>query len=282
MTDSVRGFIVLRDFSAGIGLLSTLQKGQLMEALFADMEGTAMPELDPVANAVFQMMLPSVHAAQNAFSRRRETARENGAKGGRPRKDGGRPVPGQPHEQQAGQADALPDGLPDAERAGQPHGPTARTTGKPPGFRKPEQSGREGTGRECPPTPAGGQGGDAASGKGSAGENAFPDVAFVQFLDAYPAHRRDEGASWQAWLSLSRARQLPGLPRLLDSVTAWEASEQWRKDNGQYVPLASSFLSKRRFLDAPPRSAAPAGTFDPERFARAAEQWKNRYGTGAA
>ena len=97
MTDSVRGFIVLRDFSAGIGLLSTLQKGQLMEALFADMEGTAMPELDPVANAVFQMMLPSVHAAQNAFSRRRETARENGAKGGRPRKDGGRPVPGQPH-----------------------------------------------------------------------------------------------------------------------------------------------------------------------------------------
>ena len=122
MTDSVRGFIVLRDFSAGIGLLSTLQKGQLMEALFADMEGTAMPELDPVANAVFQMMLPSVHAAQNAFSRRRETARENGAKGGRPRKDGGRPVPGQPHEQQAGQADALPDGLPDAERAGQPHG----------------------------------------------------------------------------------------------------------------------------------------------------------------
>ena len=278
MTDSVRGFIVLRDFSAGIGLLSTLQKGQLMEALFADMEGTAMPELDPVANAVFQMMLPSVHAAQNAFSRRRETARENGAKGGRPRKDGGRPVPGQPHEQQAGQADAQADALPDAQRAGQPHGQPEN---------RPVSGNRnrvDGKGQEenAPPPPAGGQGGDAASGKGSAGENAFPDVAFVQFLDAYPAHRRDEGASWQAWLSLSRARQLPGLPRLLDSVTAWEASEQWRKDNGQYVPLASSFLSKRRFIDAPPRSAAPAGTFDPERFARAAEQWKNRYGTGAA
>ena len=86
MTDNVKGFIVLRDFSAGIGLLSTLQKGQLMEALFADMEGAAMPALDPVTNAVFQMMLPSVHAAQNAFSKKQDTARENGARGGRPKK----------------------------------------------------------------------------------------------------------------------------------------------------------------------------------------------------
>ena len=86
MTDNVKGFIVLRDFSAGIGLLSTLQKGQLMEALFADMEGAAMPDLDPVTNAVFQMMLPSVHAAQNAFSKKQNTARENGARGGRPKK----------------------------------------------------------------------------------------------------------------------------------------------------------------------------------------------------
>ena len=46
-----------------------------------------MPDLDPVTNAVFQMMLPSVHAAQNAFSKKQDTARENGAKGGRPKKN---------------------------------------------------------------------------------------------------------------------------------------------------------------------------------------------------
>lgn len=87
MAEQVKGFIVLRDFSAGIGMLSTLQKGQLMEALFADMEGEPLPELDPVTNVVLHMMLPSVHAAQNSFSRKRETARENGTKGGRPRKN---------------------------------------------------------------------------------------------------------------------------------------------------------------------------------------------------
>ena len=86
MSDNVKGFIVLRDFAAGIGLLSTMQKGQLMEALFADMEGEPIPELDAVTNVVFHMMLPSVHAAQNAFSKKQDTARENGAKGGRPKK----------------------------------------------------------------------------------------------------------------------------------------------------------------------------------------------------
>lgn len=108
-------------------------------------------------------------------------------------------------------------------------------------------------------------------------EAAYPDIAFVQFREAYPAEKWDEGAAWQAWLTLSRAKQLPGLPKLLDAVTAWEASEQWQKDNGRFIPLASSFLSKRRFLDTPPQRADPDGEFNPERFAKAAEQWKNRY-----
>ena len=86
MPDNVKGFIVLREFSTGIGLLSTMQKGRLMEALLADMESEPIPELDPVTNVVFHMMLPSVHAAQNAFSKKQDTARENGAKGGRPKK----------------------------------------------------------------------------------------------------------------------------------------------------------------------------------------------------
>ena len=102
-------------------------------------------------------------------------------------------------------------------------------------------------------------------------------MAFIQLREAYPAEKWDEGAAWQAWLTLSRAKLLPGLPKLLDAVTAWESSEQWQKDNGQYIPLASNFLSKRRFLDTPPQRAAPVDEFDPERFAKAAEQWKKRY-----
>lgn len=151
--------------------------------------------------------------------------------------------------------------------------------------------------RNPPPPPAGGQGGvEAAFAHGEEKptprelgtnpraqvETAYPDIAFVQFREAYPAEKWDEGAAWQAWLTLSRAKQLPGLPKLLDAVTAWEASEQWQKDNGRFIPLASSFLSKRRFLDTPPQRAAPDGEFNPERFAKAAEQWKNRYKTTGA
>lgn len=47
-------------------------------------------------------------------------------------------------------------------------------------------------------------------------------------------------------------------------------------------PLASNFLSKRRFLDTPPQRAAPAVEFDAKRFEEAAEKYKNRYKKGAA
>ena len=151
--------------------------------------------------------------------------------------------------------------------------------------------------RNTPPPPAGGQGGvEVAFAHGEEKptlgeletnpraqvETSYPDMAFVQFFDAYPPEKRDEGAAWQAWLTLSRAKQLPGLPKLLDAITEWEASEQWQKDNGQYIPLASNFLSKRRFLDTPPQRAAPAVEFDAKRFEEAAEKYKNRYKKGAA
>lgn len=87
MGEDVKGFIIYRKFYMGISLLSSEQKGKLMEALFADMGEGEMPSLDPVTHAIFNMMLPSVHDAQDSFSRRSEASRENGRLGGRPKKE---------------------------------------------------------------------------------------------------------------------------------------------------------------------------------------------------
>ena len=103
------------------------------------------------------------------------------------------------------------------------------------------------------PAPAPG----AASGGGDF--LAEMDMGFHEFMAAYPEHRREPAAdAAMAWRQLARERQLPGLPKLLHSLTDWEDSDQWRKDNGQFVPQAGNFLRKRLFLSAPPR-ASPGG-----------------------
>jgi hypothetical protein len=74
---------------------------------------------------------------------------------------------------------------------------------------------------------------------------------FSGFLNAYPGHKRDQGATFAQWRILRKSGSLPDLPLLLSAIAAWRASEQWQKDNGQYVPLASNFLAKRKWLDTP-------------------------------
>lgn len=259
--EKVNSFILYTEQWPAISLLNDFQRSALLQAIFALHGACPMPELDNITKAIFLLMKPRFEENRDRYATKCEANRENGKKGGRPPKPKNQTVN---HENPKTERflDENPKTLTDSYT----------DSDSDPDF-------------NTPPPPAGGQDGDeAAYAHGEENpraqvETSYPDMAFVQFLDAYAQEKRDEGAAWQAWLTLSRAKQLPGLPKLLDAITAWEASEQWQKDNGQYIPLASNFLSKRRFLDTPPQRAAPADEFDPERFAKAAEQWKNRYKT---
>ena len=95
------------------------------------------------------------------------------------------------------------------------------------------------------------------------------DIGFQQFLEAYPESRRDTGSALTEWCKLRKARQLPGLSRLFQAIENWEMSEQWQKDNGQFVPMASNFLAKRKWLDQPPSAPARAS---PQQTTRMAER----------
>ena len=268
--EKVNSFILYTEQWPAISLLNDVQRSTLMQAIFALHGACTMPELDDMTKAIFLLMKPRFEENRDRYATKCEANRENGKKGGRPRKNKNQRV-NYENPKTERFLDENPKTLTDSYT----------DSDSDPDFKS-------------PPPPAGGQGGsESAFAHGEEKpapraqgtnpraqvETSYPDMAFVQFLDAYAPEKRDEGAAWQAWLTLSRAKQLPGLPKLLDAVTAWENSEQWQKDNGQYIPLASNFLSKRRFLDTPPQRAAPADEFDPERFAKAAEQWKNRYKT---
>lgn len=261
--EKVNSFILYTEQWPAISLLNDVQRSNLMQAIFALHGACPMPELDDITKAIFLLMKPRFEGNRDRYATKCEANRENGKKGGRPRKNENRTVNSENPKTERF-LDENPKTLTDSYT----------DSDSDPDFKS-------------PPPPTGGQGGgEAAFAHGEEKptpraqvETSYPDMAFVQYLDAYPPEKRDEGAAWQAWLTLSRAKQLPGLTKLLAAITAWEASEQWQKDNGKFIPLASSFLSKRRFLDTPPQRAAPADEFDPKRFAKAAEQWKNRYKT---
>lgn len=289
--EKVNSFILYTEQWPAISLLNDVQRSTLMQAIFALHGACTMPELDDMTKAIFLLMKPRFEENRDRYATKCEANRENGKKGGRPRKNKNQTVNYENPKTERfldENPKTLTDSYTDSDSDPDFKTPPPLTEGQGGGESAFAHGEEKPTPRELGTNPRA-QGtnprltGDNPRAQGTNPraqvETSYPDMAFVQFLDAYAPEKRDEGAAWQAWLTLSRAKQLPGLPKLLDAVTAWENSEQWQKDNGQYIPLASNFLTKRRFLDTPPQRAAPADEFDPERFAKAAEQWKNRYKT---
>lgn len=214
MSENVKGFIVLRQFSAGIGMLTTLQKGKLMEALFADMEGETLPDLDMVTKVVLQMMLPSVHEAQNNFKSKGDTARENGAKGGRPRKDA-----------------ELQDE--DAQTEKPSENPKTHSVFE--NQNRIEENRRE-ENLNTPPLPP--SGGSEVCEKYS--------QAFLDFWAHYP-RKVGKDAAWKAWKRVKKT--IPKPEELAAILERQKNSDDWRREGGKFIPHPATWLNQGRWKD---------------------------------
>lgn len=81
-----------------------------------------------------------------------------------------------------------------------------------------------------------------------------PDLDFDAFWGAYP-RKTGKKAAFKAW---QNAKDKPPLPDILKAVAAQAATDQWRKDRGQFVPMPSTWLNQGRWADEIPVAAAPA------------------------
>jgi uncharacterized protein YdaU (DUF1376 family) len=81
-------------------------------------------------------------------------------------------------------------------------------------------------------------------------------TSFAEFWLAYPRKVAKSKAA-QAWLKLSPNRELVAV--ILAAVEAQKRSEQWTKDNGQFIPHATTWLNQERWNDELP----PASTVTP-------------------
>ena len=82
-------FILRRDFYAQIQLLDRGQRGDLLTAIFAHAHNEAIPKLDGVTSMCFEFIRASIDSYSEKYSARCQRNRENGKKGGRPRKADG-------------------------------------------------------------------------------------------------------------------------------------------------------------------------------------------------
>lgn len=101
--------------------------------------------------------------------------------------------------------------------------------------------GREGKGKE----------GNSKKHMSNSANLTYDDVPdFLQFWSAYP-RKDDKKKSFQAWLKAK-----PDIDVVL-SALAWQVqSDQWSRQNGQFVPLGETYINGARWEAEPPNERA--------------------------
>ena len=88
-----------------------------------------------------------------------------------------------------------------------------------------------------------------------------PDVWFERFWAAYPNHRCGKSSALKAWGKIKPSAELA--ETILSAVEHQKGWEQWKKDGGQFVPMATTWLNQRRWdaEDAKPEGGERVGYF---------------------
>jgi hypothetical protein len=68
---------------------------------------------------------------------------------------------------------------------------------------------------------------------------------FLEFWNAYP-NKKKKGTAAKIW---KRDKLKSKLPAILDSIAMHKKSPQWKKENGAFIPHASSWLNARSYDD---------------------------------
>jgi hypothetical protein len=81
---------------------------------------------------------------------------------------------------------------------------------------------------------------------------------FERFWQEYPKNRRTgKGGAFKNWKKLKNTAQPQELLSWILTALKWQtASDAWKQDNGKWIPLPETYLSKRRWEDEPPEQTA--------------------------
>lgn len=88
-----------------------------------------------------------------------------------------------------------------------------------------------------------------------------PDVWFERFWIAYPNHRCGKSSALKAWKKINPSAELAGA--IVAAVERQKGWAQWKRDGGQYIPMATTWLNQCRWdaEDAKPEGGEQIGYF---------------------
>ena len=82
--------------------------------------------------------------------------------------------------------------------------------------------------------------------------------SFLTFWTAYP-RREGKGKAEESWKKMGCTAILA---QILKAVEAAKTTEQWKKDNGQFIPMPATWLNQKRWEDEPATAPAkPAASY---------------------
>jgi len=69
---------------------------------------------------------------------------------------------------------------------------------------------------------------------------------FLSFYQAYPKHVAKD-AAWKAWQKLNGA--CPPIADLISKIEEMKQTDDWKKENGKFIPHPATWLNGKRWLD---------------------------------
>ena len=79
-------------------------------------------------------------------------------------------------------------------------------------------------------------------------ERTIKENDFETFYVAYPRKR----AKADAFKAFKAAKNLPNIDSLIKTVEAWKKTEDWTKNDGQFIPYPATWIRKQLWLDEIP------------------------------
>ena len=215
-TKEKSGFLLYADWEEQVGLLTDEDAGKLFKALFAYERTRESGELPPVAAMAFAFMRKELDRNRKAYEEKCQKLRQNGAQGGRPRRE---------------------------EEEEKPK-PTPKNQKKPNGFLENHLGGDTDTVTDTVTDT------DTLPPKSPQGDES---AAFGEFWRLYPkkSGQRDARAAWEE-LAPGKNTQ----SQILEALRRAKASPQWREENGRYIPKAAKWLRERRWDNLVPLPVA--------------------------
>ena len=87
---------------------------------------------------------------------------------------------------------------------------------------------------------------------------------FEEYYDNYP-RRQNKGQAEKAWENMKPPVDEELFKVIMDKVNYLKTTEDWTKNNGKYIPLASTWLSAKGWLDEIPQTRGNGQTKVPDR-----------------